>query len=162
MQLYAHICNFKGRRKCFWSVVITRLSCMCTCSAMSNSLWLYNCSLAGSSVYGISQARILEWGAISCSRGSFWPKDRTSVSCISCIGKHILHCTTWEALIRLLTLTNFRWTSWNKVCSIHDKMLVNCLSRIMGKWEFIWLASFFPLLGLLKNFKHFQKKLKHK
>ena len=37
----------------------------------------------GSSVHGILQARILEWVAIFFSRGSFWPKDWTHVSCIS-------------------------------------------------------------------------------
>ena len=37
----------------------------------------------------ISQARILEWVAISISRGSSQPRDRT---CISCIGSRILHC----------------------------------------------------------------------
>ena len=35
----------------------------------------------GSSVYGISQARILEWVAISSSRGSSQPRDRTHISC---------------------------------------------------------------------------------
>ena len=39
------------------------------------------CSLPGSSVCGISQARILEWVAISFSRGSSWPRDQTHVSC---------------------------------------------------------------------------------
>ena len=34
---------------------------------------LLDCSPPGSSVYGISQARILEWGAISSSRGSSDP-----------------------------------------------------------------------------------------
>ena len=37
----------------------------------------------GSSVYGILQARILEWVAISSFRGFSWPKDRTWVSCIT-------------------------------------------------------------------------------
>ena len=37
----------------------------------------------GSSVHGISQARILEQVAISFSRGSFPPRDRTHVSCIA-------------------------------------------------------------------------------
>ena len=34
-----------------------------------------NCSLPGSSVHGISQVRILQWIAISCSRGSSPPRD---------------------------------------------------------------------------------------
>ena len=36
----------------------------------------------GSSVYGILQARILEWVAVSLSRGPSWLGDRTWVSCI--------------------------------------------------------------------------------
>ena len=38
-----------------------------------------DCSLPGSSVHGILQARILEWVAIPFSRGSFQPRDRTQV-----------------------------------------------------------------------------------
>ena len=41
-----------------------------------------DCSLPGSSVHGILQARILEWVTISFSRGSSRPRDRTRVSCI--------------------------------------------------------------------------------
>ena len=44
-------------------------------------------SLPGSSVYGIFQARIRQWVAISFSRGSSWPRDQTRTSCISCIGR---------------------------------------------------------------------------
>ena len=40
-----------------------------------------DCSPPGSSVHGISQARILEWVAISFSRGSSQPRDQTRVSC---------------------------------------------------------------------------------
>ena len=39
-----------------------------------------DCSPPGSSVHGILQARILEWVAISFSRGSSQPRDRTWVS----------------------------------------------------------------------------------
>jgi len=40
-----------------------------------------DCSPPGSSVNGILQARILEWVAISFSRGSSQPRDQTHVSC---------------------------------------------------------------------------------
>ena len=40
-----------------------------------------DCSPPGSSVHGILQARILEWVAISFSRGSSQPRDQTRVSC---------------------------------------------------------------------------------
>ena len=46
-------------------------------------------SLPGSSVHGIFQARILEWVAISFSRGSSPPSDRTQVSCI--VGRRFYH-----------------------------------------------------------------------
>ena len=42
-----------------------------------------DCSLLVSSVHGLLQARILEWEAISFSRGSSQPRDRTRVSCIT-------------------------------------------------------------------------------
>ena len=58
-------------------------------------LWPMDHSLPGSSVHGISQARILEWVAISYSRGSSQPRDQTH---ISCFGMQILyHWATWEA-----------------------------------------------------------------
>jgi len=44
-----------------------------------------DCSPPGSSVHGISQARILGWVAISLSRGFSWHRDRTHISCSSCI-----------------------------------------------------------------------------
>ena len=46
---------------------------------------LMDCSLPGSSVHGIFQARILERVAISSSRGSPGPRDQTQVCCISYI-----------------------------------------------------------------------------
>ena len=56
------------------------------------------CSLTGSSVHGTLQLRILEWVAISFSRGSSQSSDPIHVSCISCIDKWVLyHCSTWEA-----------------------------------------------------------------
>ena len=41
-----------------------------------------HCSPPSSSVHGIFQARVLEWVAISFSRGSSRPRDQTQVSCI--------------------------------------------------------------------------------
>ena len=54
-------------------------SCLTLCDPM-------DCSLPGSSVHGILQARMLEWIAISFSKGSSWPRDRTQVSRIG--GRH--------------------------------------------------------------------------
>ena len=42
-----------------------------------------DCSPPGFSVHGISQGRILEWVAISFSKDSSWPRDRTCISCLA-------------------------------------------------------------------------------
>ena len=57
-----------------WSVVAH--SCLTLCYPMDSSL-------PGSAIHGIFQARILEWAAISFSRGSSQSRDRTRVSCIA-------------------------------------------------------------------------------
>ena len=56
--------------------VLAPQSCLTLCDPT-------DCSRPGSSVHGILQARILEWVAISFSRGSSQPKDRTEVSHIA-------------------------------------------------------------------------------
>ena len=53
-------------------------SCPTLCDPME-------CSLPGSSVHGIFQARILEWVAVSFSRGSSQPRNQTCIS-------QLLHC----------------------------------------------------------------------
>ena len=81
--------------------------CVCVCartrSVTQSCLTLCNpidCSLPGSSVHEIFQARILEKAAISYSRRSSWSQDQTRVSWVSCIGSQILYCwTTWEVLV---------------------------------------------------------------
>ena len=65
--------------------VLVTQSCPTLCNPM-------DCSPPGSSVFGISQARILEWIAISSYRGSFQPRDQTCISHISGTGKWILYC----------------------------------------------------------------------
>ena len=78
---------------------VTRVGCLedgrdNVCTAAQSYPTLCNtidCSLPGSSVHGIFQARILEWVAISFSRGSSWPRGQTRVSCVSCIDRQILY-----------------------------------------------------------------------
>ena len=66
------------------------------CLTLCNSM---DCNPPDSSVRGISQSRILEWVVISPSRGSSRPRDRTCISCVSCIGRWLLyHHATREAL----------------------------------------------------------------
>ena len=57
-----------------------------SCPALCDTI---NCSLRDFSVHGIFQARVLEWVAISFSRGSSWLRDQTRVSCI--VGRCFYH-----------------------------------------------------------------------
>ena len=57
-----------------------------------------DCSLPGSCVHGFLQARILEWVAMPCSRGSSPPRDSTHVFCIT--ARLFIHWATWEAPYR--------------------------------------------------------------
>ena len=54
-------------------------SCLTLCHPL-------DCNPSGSSIHWVFQARILEWVAISFSRESLQPRDRTQVSCIA--GRH--------------------------------------------------------------------------
>ena len=87
-----------------------------------SGVWLcdpMDCSPPGSSVHGISQARILERIAISSSRGSSQPRNRT---CVSCTGRQVLNCwatrevplilVTWDKPTSGILLTDpYRWYS---------------------------------------------------
>ena len=93
-----------------------------------------DCSLPGSSICGIFQARVLEWVAISFSRGSSQPRDRTWVSHIA--SRHFTIWATWEAQDRLNIHKNFllkicwkenllnkwKWykTNWVIKCQAHE------------------------------------------
>ena len=69
--------------------VLVAQSCPTLCDPMDYSP-------PGSSVHRILQARILEWVAISFSRGSSWPRDRTQVFCIT--GRLLTIWTIWSWL----------------------------------------------------------------
>ena len=63
---------------------------LCACSVAKLHLTVFNpmdCSLPGSSVLGISQARVLDWVAISFFRGSFQPREPA----VSCTGRWALY-----------------------------------------------------------------------
>ena len=65
-----------------------------------------DCSLRDSSIHGIFQARELEWVAISFSRRTSWPRDRTRVSCIAsrCF-YHLSHRGSWCIMCFVYMLT---------------------------------------------------------
>ena len=81
---------------------------------MSNSFATHtNHRPPGSSIHGNSQATILGWAAISCSKGSSWPKNLTHTSCI---GRWILcHWVTREAPYKKLLIFNKKLKSQLKM-----------------------------------------------
>ena len=76
-----------------------------------------DCSLPGSSVHGIFQARILESVVISSSGGSFWPRDQPkpeSLTFPALAGRFFTLSTAWEALVVLEQFLNswYRGSLW--------------------------------------------------
>ena len=84
-----------------WSHLMTINACVHPKSLQSRPALgnCITCSPPGSSVLGILQARILEWVAISFSRGSSQPRDQTRVCCIA--GRRFTVCATREAPVFL-------------------------------------------------------------
>ena len=79
------------------------LSCVRLCNPM-------NCSLAGSSVHGIFQARMLEWVVISFCRESSQPRDWTWVSCIA--GRILSGWATRNLTVWITTNCRKFWKRW--------------------------------------------------
>ena len=100
------------------------------------------CGPLGFSVHGILQARILEWVAISFSRGSSGPRDRILVSCIA--GRFFTVWATREAWCHYLW-TNNEGTSWDDAQdffqlgnqSIHIYLAMICARNFIMFWEYI-------------------------
>ena len=114
-------------------------SCPTLCDPM-------DCSLPGSPVRGILQARTLEWVAISFSRGSSQPRDWTQVSSIA--GRSFPRVLQNQLESRILQLEfqprnegslEFRLTEDQL---LHEAFLVN----------FIWPDIFFPKFNVLSPF----------
>ena len=89
-----------------WPCVKSFQSCPTLCDPM-------DCNPPGSSVHGILQARKLEWVSMPSFMGSFWPRDWTRVSYVSCIGRQILY--QWRHLgnppCDLGQVNSFCWAS---------------------------------------------------
>ena len=94
--------NIKKQKRYFGDKSGVAQSCLTLCDPM-------DCSLPGSLVHGILQARILKWVAISFSRGSSQPGNRTWVSHIA--GRCI---TIWDLLLELwLNIFYIRRRQWH-------------------------------------------------
>ena len=97
-------------------------------------------SLQGSSVHGIFQARILEWVAISFSRGPFQPRDRIRVSRIASRCFTVIQLTLLEFLIDLVIFITRLWGPEGRIYIFHVLSILktweaqySCLENLNGE-----------------------------
>ena len=122
-----------------WSEVTQ--SCPTLCDPM-------NCSLPSFSVRGIFQATVLEWVAISFSRGSSQPRDQTWVSCIAdsrftlWATREALRCEYWIHL----TVDSWKY-SFFKCQKITESWQIHCfLEKESAKISLVILIHKFLVL----------------
>ena len=114
-----------------------------------------------------AQARILEWVAISSSRGSSQPRDWTQVSCVSGTGRQILyHCATWEVHYFLgMFLSKLHGCTWYFLNDTEDRIRwskhvvsekanLSCVRGSMVQWQEHGLRSKTNLRINLSSIKH--------
>ena len=123
---------------------------VCMCSVASGLCNPIGYSLPGYSVHGIFQARILEWVAISYSRGSFQLKDRTHVSWVYCMGQIFYHCATWEPHEDILIFHFSLFSSPNQLPYFHSSDF-NVSGGDATFYEWIGILWIYLIVGLIGN-----------
>ena len=96
-----------------------------------------DCSLLGSSVHGILQARILEWVAYPFSRGSYQPMNRLmNQTRVSCIADELF--TSWatkEALDKSI------WYAFPELLCKCKKLPLSNKRKMLTMWRLWWLST---------------------
>ena len=116
-----------------WSEVVQ--SCLTLCDPM-------DCSLPGSSIHGIFQARVLEWVASSFSRGFSQPRDWTWISRI--VGRHFTVWATRDGNQKNVPMTlNFTFKS---MCGWMWPFSFTLSTRFYTWWD-IWTYLLLLLLS---------------
>ena len=127
-----------------WTRWMLSQLCLTLCDSM-------NCSPAGFSVRGISQARILELVAISSSGGSSPPRDRTHISHVSCVTGRFF--TTWATQVQSLgrelrSLFRTAHCSSSKIImTLNFQYFQRKKASLFWMWE---IANFILFSGLLE------------
>ena len=132
-----------------------------------------DCSLPGSSVLGILQARILEWVAISFSRESSWPRNQIQVEtgslptelwgkphevvCCALIKLPLNFADIWLHLWKYIGYRVFvQWIAWSMYNSCISKITSYPWDNLNSYYCFTWSCNFrifvrvFPLCSVLK------------
>ena len=110
---YIHaLCGMKKHSHTFFLFISSprlKLSCCLVAKLCLPLCDLMDCSLPYYLVRGIFQASMLEWVAISFSRGSSWPRDQTWVSRS---GRQILYHWVKEVQIGKQRWAKVSWCRW--------------------------------------------------
>ena len=134
-------------RQIIWPFQSLSNCCLVTksCTTLCNSI---DCSPPGSFVHGISQARTLEWAAISFSSGSSQSRDQSVVSGLACgffttepsVGSH--PSTHWWFLKVILHLQLLQNTGYMP-CVVQHTVVANpyCLMSNPIIWQGLSLAQ---------------------
>ena len=130
---------------CLWKKV-KLLSRVRLCNPM-------DCSLQGSSIHGIFQARILGWVAISFPRRSSWPRDWPRVSHI--VGRHFTVWATREAIVPYsYTIAKSSWGLEFTITFLSALWIVILVEPLMYHWVF-------PTVGVTRDFIYSFNNLKY-
>ena len=108
-----------------------------SCPTLSDSI---DYRLSGSSVPGISQARILEWVAISYSRESSQPRDWTHVSCFD--RRFLYHCATWEAWWTYEGISNREVGTESRIFDSKIQILMNGAKDLLLGLQYLYNFPF--------------------
>ena len=132
-------------------------------SQLCPSLFTPWMSPLGSSVHGISQTRILEWVAISYSKGSSQPRDWTLLSCGSCIAGRFFTteppgkpntCVTFHNVLYVFCIL------FSIILTKKEKQTKTCVGGLQGMFIFLFYFQFLELL-LLWSFSRILELLKN-
>ena len=93
-------------------------------------------SLPGSSVHDIFQARILEWVAISSSRGSSWPREISWDASLALAGGFFASIATWDAQVNVLWLNPKSFLTVSSQCFLTLQVMNPPCSN--SQWTFSW------------------------
>ena len=92
------------------------------------------------------QIRILEWAAISSSRGSFWPRDQTRISCIADgfftteppgkpLSFFLLPLSAWDFSLLLCVILSYFRDPFHFVNTTHS-FVCSKVNGYLGNWHF--------------------------
>ena len=84
---YFRLCPMSASLICLSSVLMHLCSVTQSCPTLCDPM---DCSLPGSCILEILQERKLECVVMPSTKGSSQPRDRTHITCVSCIGKQML------------------------------------------------------------------------